>query len=118
MSELCISEIDLTNEKIIYVMDFALIFFFFSCVIFKYFNYCFSTVAGVLIILQERLAKLLSGNEIKCMQKILVSLGHISFNETSFPHLQSALDLIFGISRSKVGQSLVWLSPSNYTLLL
>ncbi|KAF3327246.1 proteasome-associated protein ECM29 isoform X1 [Carex littledalei] len=61
-----------------------------------------SITAGVLIILQERLAKLLSGNEIKCMQKILVSLGHISFNETSFPHLQSALDLIFGMSRSKV----------------
>ncbi|KAJ3684358.1 hypothetical protein LUZ61_013522 [Rhynchospora tenuis] len=61
-----------------------------------------SIKAGVLIILQERLAKLLSGNEIKCMQKILVSLGHISFNEASFPHLQSALDLIFGISRSKV----------------
>lgn len=90
----------------------------FITLFFKYFNYCFSTVAGVLIILKERLAKLLSGNEIKCIQKILVSLGHICFNETSFPHLQSALDLIFGISRSKVGQSVVWLMPFQLYIIL
>ncbi|KAJ3681025.1 hypothetical protein LUZ60_015514 [Juncus effusus] len=61
-----------------------------------------SLTAGILTVLQERLAKLLAGNENKCIQKILVSLGHISFNETSFEHLKSALDLIFSLSRSKV----------------
>ncbi|XP_020113729.1 proteasome-associated protein ECM29 homolog isoform X2 [Ananas comosus] len=57
---------------------------------------------GVLTILQERLSKLLSGTDIKAIQKIVISLGHISVNETSFPHLKVALDLIFSLCRSKV----------------
>ncbi|KAG1338330.1 hypothetical protein COCNU_04G006360 [Cocos nucifera] len=59
-------------------------------------------MAGVLTILRERLSKLLTGSDIKAIQKILVSLGHISARETSFSHLSSALDLIFGLCRSKV----------------
>ncbi|XP_029120499.1 uncharacterized protein [Elaeis guineensis] len=61
-----------------------------------------SVSAGVLTILRERLSRLLTGNDIKAIQKILVSLGHISARETSFSHLSSALDLIFGLCRSKV----------------
>lgn len=61
-----------------------------------------SVSAGILTILHERLSKLLSGSDIKAIQKILVSLGHISAKETSFSHLSSALDLIFGLFRSKI----------------
>lgn len=66
-------------------------------------NLIFITAAGVLTILHERLSKLLTGSDIKAIQKILVSLGYISARETSFSHLSSALDLIFGLCRSKVG---------------
>ena len=59
--------------------------------------------AGALLtILHEKLTKLLSENDTKAIQKILVSLGHICWNEMSFPHLNNALDLIFSLSRSKV----------------
>ncbi|XP_073008804.1 uncharacterized protein [Typha latifolia] len=61
-----------------------------------------SIAAGVITILHERLSKLLSGTDIKAIQKIIISLGHISVNEISFPHLKSSLDLIFSLSRSKV----------------
>ncbi|KAL6641935.1 hypothetical protein ACP70R_020116 [Stipagrostis hirtigluma subsp. patula] len=61
-----------------------------------------SSTAAVLTVVHEKLTKLLSENDTKALQKILVSLGHISWNETSFPHLSSALDLIFSLSRSKV----------------
>ncbi|XP_044946462.1 proteasome adapter and scaffold protein ECM29 isoform X2 [Hordeum vulgare subsp. vulgare] len=58
--------------------------------------------SAVLTVLQERLTKLLSENDTKAIQKILVSLGHISWNELSFSHLKIALDLIFSLARSKV----------------
>ncbi|KAM0826507.1 hypothetical protein ACQ4PT_068829 [Festuca glaucescens] len=61
-----------------------------------------SSAAAVLTVLHERLTKLLSENDTKAIQKILVSLGHISWNELSFSHLKIALDLIFGLARSKV----------------
>ncbi|XP_044946463.1 proteasome adapter and scaffold protein ECM29 isoform X3 [Hordeum vulgare subsp. vulgare] len=61
-----------------------------------------SSAAAVLTVLQERLTKLLSENDTKAIQKILVSLGHISWNELSFSHLKIALDLIFSLARSKV----------------
>lgn len=61
-----------------------------------------SVSAGILTILCERLSKLLAGNDIKAIQKIVISLGHISFKERSVAHLNSALDLIFGLCRSKV----------------
>lgn len=57
---------------------------------------------ALLTILHEKLSKLLSENDTKAIQKILVSLGHISWNEMSFPHLNNALDLVFSLSRSKV----------------
>lgn len=52
--------------------------------------------------LHERLRKLLDGNDIKTIQRIVVALGHISVKETSMAHLKIALDLIFSLSRSKV----------------
>ncbi|WOK96791.1 hypothetical protein Cni_G05498 [Canna indica] len=58
--------------------------------------------AGILSNLSGKLKKLLSGDDIKSIQKILISLGHISVNETSFEHLNCALDLIFSCCRSKV----------------
>lgn len=58
--------------------------------------------AGILTFLYERLSKLLAGNDIKAIQKIIISLGHISFVERSVEHLNKALDLIFGLCRSKV----------------
>ncbi|KAF8664644.1 hypothetical protein HU200_054353 [Digitaria exilis] len=61
-----------------------------------------SSTDALLTILHEKLSKLLSENDTKAIQKILVSLGHISWNETSFPHLNNALDLVFSLSRSKV----------------
>ncbi|PAN41168.1 hypothetical protein PAHAL_8G022100 [Panicum hallii] len=61
-----------------------------------------SSTGALLTILHEKLTKLLSENDTKAIQKILVSLGHISWNEMSFPHLNNALDLIFSLSRSKV----------------
>ncbi|XP_020242083.1 proteasome-associated protein ECM29 homolog isoform X2 [Asparagus officinalis] len=61
-----------------------------------------SISAGVLPILRERLSKLLADNDTKAIQKIVISLGHISFKEKSVAHLNIALDLIFGLCRSKV----------------
>ncbi|KAK1300117.1 hypothetical protein QJS10_CPB13g00123 [Acorus calamus] len=60
-------------------------------------------VAGdVLTILHEQLGKLLGGTDIKAIQKIIISLGHISMKETSSTCLNKALDLIFSLCRSKV----------------
>ncbi|KAL6906048.1 hypothetical protein ACP4OV_003649 [Aristida adscensionis] len=61
-----------------------------------------SSTGALLAVLHERLTKLLSENDTKAVQKILVSLGHISWNEMSFPHMSNALDLVFSLSRSKV----------------
>ncbi|XP_077218029.1 ARM repeat superfamily protein isoform X2 [Tasmannia lanceolata] len=63
---------------------------------------CDSTSAGIIMILRERLGKLLSGDEIKVIQKIVISLGHISVKETSLDLLNVALDFIFSLCRSKV----------------
>ncbi|KAK6925530.1 Proteasome component Ecm29 [Dillenia turbinata] len=52
--------------------------------------------------LRERLLKLLSGDDIKAIQKIAIALGHLCFNETSSSNLNIALDLIFSLCRSKV----------------
>ncbi|GAV78127.1 Ecm29 domain-containing protein, partial [Cephalotus follicularis] len=56
----------------------------------------------ILVALQEKLRKLLSGDDIKAIQKIVLSIGHICSKETSSSHLNIALNLIFGLSRSKV----------------
>ncbi|XP_010474525.1 PREDICTED: proteasome-associated protein ECM29 homolog [Camelina sativa] len=60
----------------------------------------------VLEVLQERLSKLLSGDDIKSIQKIALSLGHLCLNETSSSHLKIALDLLFSLSRSKAEEIL------------
>lgn len=73
-----------------------------------------SIADGVLTILQGRLSKLLSGTDTKAIQKIVISLGHISVNETSFPHLKVALDLIFGLCRSKVSDLSEFLFTRNF----
>ncbi|XP_010521564.1 PREDICTED: proteasome-associated protein ECM29 homolog isoform X1 [Tarenaya hassleriana] len=62
--------------------------------------------AQVLGVLQEKLSKLLSGDDIKAIQKIVLAVGHICSKETSSSHFKSALDLIFSLSRSKVEEIL------------
>ncbi|KAE9606271.1 putative proteasome component Ecm29 [Lupinus albus] len=57
---------------------------------------------GVLIILCDKLSKLLSGEDIKAIPKIVISIGHICVNETSSTQLDLALKLIFSLCRSKV----------------
>ncbi|KAI9194392.1 hypothetical protein LWI28_005521 [Acer negundo] len=52
--------------------------------------------------LHERLKKLLSGDDNKAIQKIVVSLGHMCAKETSSSHLNIALNLIFSLYRCKV----------------
>ncbi|KAF8009272.1 hypothetical protein BT93_J0307 [Corymbia citriodora subsp. variegata] len=61
-----------------------------------------STSADILVVLQEKLRKLLSGDDTKAIQKIAVSLGHVCMKETSPSHLSIAIDLVFSLCRSKV----------------
>ncbi|CAK9147573.1 unnamed protein product [Ilex paraguariensis] len=61
-----------------------------------------STSVDILTLLHEKLSKLLVGDDNKAIQKILISLGHMSVKESSFSHLNIALDLIFSVCRSKV----------------
>ncbi|KAI4308224.1 hypothetical protein L6164_031321 [Bauhinia variegata] len=56
---------------------------------------------GILAILHDKLSKLLSGDDIKAVQKIVISLGHMCVKETS-TQLDVALNLIFSLCRSKV----------------
>ncbi|VFQ85232.1 unnamed protein product [Cuscuta campestris] len=58
--------------------------------------------ASVLTILNEKLIKLLSSDDIKAGQRIVISLGHMSFKESSAANLNNALDLIFSLCHSKV----------------
>ncbi|PSR90112.1 Proteasome-associated protein [Actinidia chinensis var. chinensis] len=57
---------------------------------------------AVLTVLREKLSKLLSGDDLKAIQKIVISLGHMSVHEPSSSHLNIALDLVFSLCRSKV----------------
>ncbi|KAL9404798.1 hypothetical protein Peur_001770 [Populus x canadensis] len=61
-----------------------------------------SSSVDILILLNEKLSKLLSGDDNKAIQKIVISLGHICVKETSPSLLNIALDLIFSLCRSKV----------------
>ncbi|KAI9402448.1 hypothetical protein POPTR_001G274500v4 [Populus trichocarpa] len=61
-----------------------------------------SSGVDILILLNEKLSKLLSGDDNKAIQKIVISLGHICVKETSPSLLNIALDLIFSLCRSKV----------------
>ncbi|XP_057515552.1 uncharacterized protein LOC130797079 [Amaranthus tricolor] len=58
--------------------------------------------AAVLIVLREKLSKLLAGDDTKAIKKIVISLGHICMKEVSPTCLNVALELIFGLCRSKV----------------
>ncbi|XP_030455687.1 uncharacterized protein LOC115676805 isoform X2 [Syzygium oleosum] len=61
-----------------------------------------STSADIFMALQEKLRKLLSGDDTKAIQKIAVSLGHVCMKETSSSRLNIAIDLVFSLCRSKV----------------
>ncbi|KAD4180200.1 hypothetical protein E3N88_28791 [Mikania micrantha] len=56
----------------------------------------------VLTLLHEKLSKILSGNDIKSNQRIILSLGHMCVKESSSTIINDALDLIFNLCRSKV----------------
>jgi hypothetical protein len=55
------------------------------------------------MVVHEKLRKLLSGDDVKAIQKIVIAVGHICVKETSSSLLNISLELIFSLSRSKVG---------------
>ncbi|GAB2277082.1 hypothetical protein Dimus_011791 [Dionaea muscipula] len=57
---------------------------------------------AVLIVVREKLAKLIAGDDTKAIQKIVLSLGHLCFKDSSPSQPNIALELIFGLSRSQV----------------
>ncbi|XP_062082273.1 uncharacterized protein LOC133788708 [Humulus lupulus] len=61
-----------------------------------------SNSVDILTILHEKLRELLSGEDIKAIQKIVIAIGHICMKETSTSRLNLALDLIYSLCRSKV----------------
>ncbi|KAL6519030.1 hypothetical protein OROHE_017454 [Orobanche hederae] len=61
-----------------------------------------STTVATWTLLHDRLSKLLSGDDIKAVQKTVIALGHMCVKESSLSHLNNALDLIFSLCRSKV----------------
>ncbi|KAL3621946.1 hypothetical protein CASFOL_034142 [Castilleja foliolosa] len=65
-----------------------------------------STAVSTWILLHEKLSKLLSGDDIKAVQKSVIALGHMCVKESSSSHLNMALDLIFSLCRSKVEDTL------------
>ncbi|CAJ1971242.1 unnamed protein product [Sphenostylis stenocarpa] len=52
--------------------------------------------------LSDKLNKLIAGDDIKAIQRIVISIGHICVKETSSTQLDKALNLIFSLCRSKV----------------
>lgn len=64
-------------------------------------------------LLREKLSKLLSGDDIKAIQKTAIALGHMCVKESSPSHLSIALDLIFSLCRSKVGETLLILHVTH-----
>ncbi|CAN4119744.1 unnamed protein product [Withania somnifera] len=61
-----------------------------------------SSSVPILVVLREKLSKLLAGDDVKAIQRIVISLGHLFVKELSSSHLNIALDLIFSLSQSKV----------------
>lgn len=61
-----------------------------------------NVAADIFMVIQENLKKLLSGDDIKAIQKAVISLGHICMMETSTSRLNIATDLIFSLCRSRV----------------
>ncbi|KAL5101551.1 hypothetical protein RYX36_005878, partial [Vicia faba] len=56
---------------------------------------------GILIVLYDKLSKLLLSDDVKAIQKIVISIGHICVKESSSSHIDMALNLIFSLCRSK-----------------
>lgn len=71
--------------------------------------------APILTVLKEKLSKLISGDDAKATQKVVIALGHMCVKESSLPHLTAALDLIFSLCRSKVCFTVCYL-PEEETL--
>ncbi|KAM2630644.1 hypothetical protein TB1_029488 [Malus domestica] len=61
-----------------------------------------SSSVDILVVLNEKLRKLLGGDDNKAIQKVVISIGHMCVKETSSSRLNIALNLIFSLSRSKV----------------
>ncbi|XP_024030403.1 proteasome-associated protein ECM29 homolog [Morus notabilis] len=61
-----------------------------------------SSSVDILTTLSEKLSKLLSGDDIKAIQKVVIAIGHMCMEETSISRLNLALGLIFSLCRSKV----------------
>ncbi|KAL7113564.1 hypothetical protein ACP275_04G068800 [Erythranthe tilingii] len=61
-----------------------------------------STAVSTWTILREKISKLLSGDDIKAIQKTVIALGHMCVKESSSANLSIALELIFSLCRSKV----------------
>ncbi|KAI3523966.1 hypothetical protein L1887_02516 [Cichorium endivia] len=61
-----------------------------------------SSTDDVLTFLREKLSKILSGDDTKAIQRIVLSLGHMCVKESSSSIINVALDLIFSLARSKV----------------
>ncbi|KAH9605188.1 hypothetical protein KSS87_006613 [Heliosperma pusillum] len=57
---------------------------------------------SVLTVVRDKLTKLLAGEDIKAIKKVAIALGHICMKEVSPSSLDIALELIFGLCRSKV----------------
>ena len=66
-------------------------------------NFLYNSAVSTWTVLQKKLSKLLAGDDIKAVQKTVIALGHMCAKESSLSHLTIALDLIFSLSRSKVG---------------
>lgn len=67
-------------------------------------NFLYKPAVSTWTLLHQKLSKLLSGDDIKAVQKTVIALGHMCAKESSSSHLTTALDLIFSLSRSKVGE--------------
>lgn len=67
-------------------------------------NILYKPAVSTWTLLHKKLSKLLSGDDIKAVQKTVIALGHMCAKESSSSHLTIALDLIFSLSRSKVGE--------------
>lgn len=78
------------------------------------------TAVDILETLNDKLSKLLSGDDIKAIQKIVIALGHICAKQKSLSQLNVALNLIFSLCRSKVGTNkfvgIIWSGYSNLYL--
>ncbi|XP_047327429.1 proteasome adapter and scaffold protein ECM29 isoform X3 [Impatiens glandulifera] len=57
---------------------------------------------AVLVLVHDKLKKLLSGDDMKAIQKVVISLGHMFVKDPSSSHLTIVLDLVFSLCRSKV----------------